>query len=201
MTGFVSPSSSRRTIVVCGLHSGIGKTLLAEHIVSLVPDIAAIKTTIHDGPASVTADDRDIMVEGKDTWRLRSRGARIVVWVRSSEGDLKEALEKACTLIGNAQTVLIEGNSVMRWIKPDVALFVCDGQILRGHIKPSRMDALRAATAIIVNQRAANPQNIDDIVALCTSINPYAPVLGLDLSDVTSVRKFLEPMLRKSNIM
>lgn len=200
MTGFVPPCSFRRTIVVCGLHSGIGKTLLAEHIVSLVPDIAAIKTTIHNGPATVTADDRDIMVEGKDTWRLRNRGARIVVWIRSSEEDLKEALEKACTLIGNAQAVLIEGNSVMRWIKPDVALFVCDGQILQGHIKPSRIEALRKATAIIVNRHTTRPQNIDDVVALCRTINPQSPVYGLDLSDGASVQRFLEPILEKWSI-
>ncbi|MCX8043427.1 MAG: molybdopterin-guanine dinucleotide biosynthesis protein B [Desulfobacterota bacterium] len=187
-------------IVVSGLRSGIGKTLLAEHIVELVPDIAAIKITVHDGPTVVSAADADIMVQGKDTWRLRSRGAFPVVWVRACETEVGTGLQQALPLISGRPALLIEGNSVLQFIQPALALFICDSGILSEDIKHSRIEALRKATAVINNVRDTAAQGADRVTARCKTLNPQAPISSLSLTDSTAVRHLLRQLLERAGI-
>jgi len=72
--------TQKNIITVSGSHSGIGKTLLAEYLLSLLHDFAAIKVSIEDFFTAVFCDDATIMVPGKDTFRLKSSGAKQVVW-------------------------------------------------------------------------------------------------------------------------
>ncbi len=87
------------TIVVSGLRSGIGKTLLAERLVRVARPAAAIKVTIHTGPPAVIDDPAVLAVPGKDTDRLYRSGARPVLWIRSSEHDLEQSLRDALSRV------------------------------------------------------------------------------------------------------
>ena len=68
-----------KTISVSGLHSNIGKTLLSQHLLGLLKKTAAIKITTTDFETFITDKEDVIMVEGKDTWRLKKGGASKVV--------------------------------------------------------------------------------------------------------------------------
>ncbi len=118
----------KTVITVSGSHSGIGKTLLAESILQVVRDFAAIKITIEDFFTAVFFDEASIMVPGKDTFRLKTSGASRVVWVRTPEQHLVETVEQAVSIIGSVSGLLIEGNSITTYLEPDLCLFCVWGR-------------------------------------------------------------------------
>ncbi len=115
----------KKIISICGAHSGCGKTFIAELLLrSLQGRWAAIKytrtafyTTVKESAAS---DD----IEGKDTWRMKQAGADPVLWVQAPEDQLAEPLEIAMSMLSGAEGVIIEGNSVIEFLNPDVVIFV-----------------------------------------------------------------------------
>jgi len=186
--------TDKKIIAVSGSHSGIGKTLLAEYLLSLLQDFAAIKISIEDFFTAVSCDDATIMVPGKDTFRLKSSGAKQVIWVRSSENNLMESMEQACSLLVDCAGVLIEGNSILTYINPDLAFFVYGGDLQT--LKPSRLYALQKAGVIINNLRDESAE-IAETEKSIRSLNPTAVVVSLNLSDRESVIPFLKDMLQR----
>jgi|YNPNPStandDraft_1061719.scaffolds.fasta_scaffold40586_2 molybdopterin-guanine dinucleotide biosynthesis protein len=201
MGSLQTPPLPSHRIVVAGLRSGIGKTLLAEQIVSLVPGIAAIKVTIHDGATSITTAPDAIMVEGKDTWRLRQSGAYPVVWVQTTEQDIADSIQQALSLLCGVTKILIEGNSVVQYVDPTVVFFVSDSSILTQPIKPSRLHALQKATVVINNLRAPLQQDNAAVVAFCKKVNPHAPVHSLALTDTSATRLLLRQVLEQKGLL
>lgn len=186
--------TNKKTITVSGSHSGIGKTLLAEYLLSLLQDFAAIKVSIEDFFTAVSCDDATIMVPGKDTFRLKSSGAKQVIWVRSPEHTLMESMEQASSLLVDCAGVLIEGNSILTYINPDIAFFVYGGELQT--LKPSRLYALQKARVIINNLRDESAE-IPEIENNLRSLNPAAIVVSLNLSDRESVIPFLKDILKQ----
>ncbi len=184
-----------KVLVVSGLRSGIGKTLLAEHIVSLVPGIAAIKISMNDTFTRVTDEETSIMVEGKDTCRLKSRGAGKVVWIQATEKDLSDAVRKGLSLLAGYQRILIEGNSVLQYLNPDAAVFVCDSSILSEPIKPSRLAALQKATVILNNLRGSAAAGDSGVAAFCGNHNRRAPVHAVDIANAAQTTRLLKDIL------
>jgi len=188
--------AGKKIITVSGLHSGIGKTLLSEHIISLVPEIYAIKITINDAFTAVSDDESVIMVSGKDTWRLKTGGARKVVWIQSQEEHLAEALVKAVSRIPESINVLIEGNSVLHYMKPDLAIFICDQRLTDiQNVKPSRQNALQKADVIINNLRSGTVADTTAVENICRQINDNSPFISLDISQEKPVFEYLETLL------
>ena len=186
--------TDKKIIAVSGSHSGIGKTLLAEYLLSLLQDFAAIKISIEDFFTVVSCDDATIMVPGKDTFRLKSSGAKQVIWVRSPENNLMESMEQACSLLVDCAGVLIEGNSILTYINPDLAFFVSGGDLQT--LKPSRLYALQKARIIINNLRDESEQTAE-IEKSLRSLNPTAVVVSQNLSDRESVIPLLKDMLKQ----
>ena len=186
--------TQKNIITVSGSHSGIGKTLLAEYLLSLLQDFAAIKVSIEDFFTAVSCDDATIMVPGKDTFRLKSSGAKQVIWVRSPEHTLMESMEQASSLLVDCTGVLIEGNSILTYINPDVAFFVYGGELQT--LKPSRLYALQKARVIINNLRDESAE-IPELENNLRSLNPAAIVVSLNLSDRKSVIPFLKDILKQ----
>jgi len=184
----------KNIITVSGSHSGIGKTLLAEYLLSLLQDFAAIKISIEDFFTAVSCDDATIMVPGKDTFRLSSSGAKQVIWVRSPEHTLVESMEQACSLLIDCAGVLIEGNSILTYINPDLAFFVYGGELQT--LKPSRLYALQKARVIINNIRDEAVE-IREIENNLRGLNPAAVVVSLNLSDRERVIPLLKDMLKQ----
>jgi hypothetical protein len=186
--------TQKKIMTVSGSHSGIGKTLLAEYLLSLLQDFAAIKISIEDFFTAVSCDDATIMVPGKDTFRLKTSGAKQVIWVRSPEHNLMESMEQACSLLVDCAGVLIEGNSILTYINPDLAFFVYGGDLQT--LKPSRLYALQKARIIINNLRDESEQTAA-IEKSLRSLNPAAVVVSLNLSDRQSVIPLLKDMLNQ----
>lgn len=107
-------------------------------------------TVLHNGPCptardcgacdeigskfSIVSDKNIIEEKGKDTQRLKAQGAKEVLWLKAKPEGLKEGLKKAIakfsakggTAYGgkNPRGIIIEGNSVLKYLKPDLAIFV-----------------------------------------------------------------------------
>jgi hypothetical protein len=186
--------TQKKITTVSGSHSGIGKTLLAEYLLSLLQDFAAIKVSIEDFFTAVSCDDATIMVPGKDTFRLKTSGAKQVIWVRSPEHNLMESMEQACSLLVDCAGVLIEGNSILTYVNPDLAFFVYGGELQT--LKPSRLYALQKARIIINNLRDESEQTAA-IEKSLRSLNPAAVFVSLNLSDRQSVIPLLKDMLNQ----
>ena len=186
--------TQKKIITVSGAHSGIGKTLLAEHLLSFLKDFTAIKISIEDFFTAVSSDEATIMVPGKDTFRLKTSGAKQVIWVRSPENTLMDAMEQACSLLIDCSGVLIEGNSILTYLNPDLAFFVYGGEPQT--LKPSRLYALQKARIIINNLRNESA-DIAETEKNLRSLNPSALVVSLNLSDRESVVPFLKETLKQ----
>lgn len=190
----VSFLSHKYIITVSGAQSGIGKTLLAEHLLPLLKNFVAIKITTEDLFTAVVCDDAAIIVPGKDTCRLKTSGAKQVVWVRTPEHNLIESMEQACSLLGDCAGVLIEGNSILTYINPDLAFFVYGGELQT--LKPSRLYALKKAHVIINNIRNSSAVTTAHKKTLCEA-NPTAVIVTLNLGNPTSVTSFLKTVLQR----
>ncbi len=189
--------SDQKIITVSGLYSGIGKTELCQHLVSLMPGCAAIKVTINDQITEVLDDEASIMVAGKDTWRLKTSGAAQVVWVRAQEENLKEAMANALKRVRANPQLLIEGNSVLGHITPALAVFICDSRICADKPpKPSRTVALAKADIIINNARAGFDAAQAAVGKIVRQYNQAAAVSTLDVTNKQQTIAFLTAQLQ-----
>ncbi len=192
----------QKIITVSGLYSGIGKTEFCQHIIGLLPGIAAIKVTINDDATEVLDDEASIMVAGKDTWRLKTSGAGRVVWVRAQEDRLKDVLADALERCRSHDRVLIEGNSVLGLLSPALAFFMCDSRICADKPpKPSRADALAKAHIIIHNRRAGDDASSPAAVAAIRQYNASAPVHTLDVMDRQAAVGLLSSLLEAHSFL
>lgn len=184
----------KTVLTVSGSHSDIGKTLLAESILSLVRDFAAIKITMEDFFTAVTFDAASIMVPGKDTFRLKTSGASQVVWVRTPEQHLVDTMEQALSVLESYKGLLIEGNSIVTYIEPDLSFFVYGGGIET--IKPSRLYALRNAQIIINNIRDETTDYRESEKTL-RKFNARATVLSINLAETATLQALLKDTLKQ----
>ena len=130
-----------KIIVVSGAKSGVGKTYIAEKLLNYLPQWSALKVTVSkDGSCPherscqvcpeikelfyIIKDEETINQAGKDTARLKSAGARQVIWLKAKPEGLKNGLEKALSLFSNCSGVVIEGTSVLNFLKPDLNVHV-----------------------------------------------------------------------------
>ena len=152
-------------IVVVGGHSrSVGKTSVAAGLVAALRELhwTAVKITQYghgicsaDGEACDCAtDDHSWAIteehdrSGKsDTSRFLLAGARQSLWVRTRQGLLAEAMPALRKrLSGN---VMIESNSVMKFLRPDVYLTVLNPTV--ADFKRSALEFLDRADAVLLH--------------------------------------------------
>jgi hypothetical protein len=128
-----------KTVVVGGNSRNIGKTSLACSLIEATKELdwTALKITqfghgicSSSGEACGCAIDDpecpyEITVEtgekpGSDTARMLRAGARESLWVRVAMGQLERAMPAILARIAGRQHVLIESNSVVEFVEPDV---------------------------------------------------------------------------------
>jgi len=192
-----------KTITVSGLHSNIGKTLLSQHLLGLLENTAAIKMTTNDFETFITDKKDVIMVKGKDTWRLKVSGASKVVWIKSTEANTLDSFKKSLSLVLDYQKVLIEGNSILKYLNPDLSFFICDAKILDyENVKPSRKLALSKTNIIINNLREGfiNSKINSQIKKFCANINSKAEFINLDLKQAQETTRTLKTSLNRYNL-
>lgn len=160
-------------IVVIGGHSRtVGKTSVVSGLISALPefDWTAVKITQHghgicsaNGEACdcATADhswaiseERDRSGES-DTSRFLVAGALRVLWARTEQGRLAEAMPALRKRLEGARNIIIESNSVLKFLRPDLYLTVLDPST--ADFKNSAREFLDRASAVILHESSDLP--------------------------------------------
>ncbi len=154
-------------IVVVGGHSrNIGKTAVALSLIEALPGFrwTALKITqfghglcTRDGHAcecETGCDSPYSLVEqnepdATDTGRFRAAGAARSWWLRTRSGALGPAMPAIQSLVHGASNAIIESNSVIEYLLPDLYLFVADGS--NPDWKPSARRFLTRADALVIS--------------------------------------------------
>jgi hypothetical protein len=153
------------TIVIGGHTRNIGKTSVVAGLISALPHLnwTAIKITqfghnvcsANGEPCDCQTPDHTIAISeerdattGTDTSRFLAAGAGRVFWVRTRQGELAEAMPRVRKLLAESENTLIESNSVLRFLQPDLSLAVLDPTI--ADFKPSALRYLDRTDALIL---------------------------------------------------
>ena len=155
-------------IVIIGGHSrSVGKTSVVAGLISALSefDWTAVKITQYghgicsaNGEACdcATADHAWAISEEKDrsgesdTSRFLVAGALRALWVRTEQGRLAEAMPALRQRIEQARNVIVESNSVMKFLRPDLYLTVLDPAT--ADFKNSAREFLDWAGAVILHE-------------------------------------------------
>jgi hypothetical protein len=156
------------SIVVIGGHSrSVGKTSVVAGLIAALPEFAwtAVKITqyghgvcsANGAPCDCSTPDhawaiseeRDRKGES-DTSRFLLAGAARSLWVRTEQGRLAEAMPALRSKIEHAGNVIIESNSVLKFIRPDLYLTVLDPA--KADFKTSAREFLDRADAVILHE-------------------------------------------------
>jgi Ni2+-binding GTPase involved in maturation of urease and hydrogenase len=171
---------TRQIITVSGAHKGVGKTALSEILLRNLPNFSAIKITITDHDCMVTDDEKEILSPSTDTCRMKRSGALQVVWIRSTEAHLCDAMVTALGKLLPGRGILVEGNSILRHLNPTISFFVARPPLAA--MKPSRVHALQKADVCVIN-RADETTPVREMTRHLQDINPALMVLTIDLLD------------------
>jgi molybdopterin-guanine dinucleotide biosynthesis protein len=87
-----------------------------------------------------------------DSARFLAAGAQRSLWVRTRIGMLAEAMPRLREELKDASNVIIESNSVLRFLKPDLYLTVLDPAT--ADFKDSAREFLDRASAVVLHQNA-----------------------------------------------
>ena len=153
-----------RIITVSGAHSGVGKTTVAEALLKKLKGWSCLKVTVrHNGgfcPTGrdcgvcdtlsskfcIVSDENIIEEKDKDTQRFKASGAKKVLWLKAKPEGLKQGLKKAIAKFKGAKGLIIEGNSALRYIEPDLAIFLKRKNSL---LKDSAWPAIKKADLVL----------------------------------------------------
>jgi hypothetical protein len=157
-------------ILVIGGHTrSVGKTSVVAGLIAALPNFhwTALKITQYghgvcsaNGEACdcATADHSFAVSEEKDrsgesdTSRFLVAGANHSWWVRTQQGHLAEAMPRIRKILAMTKNAIIESNSILRFMKPDLYLTVLDPQT--ADFKTSAQTFLDRADAVLLHSVA-----------------------------------------------
>lgn len=151
-------------IVVAGNGSNSGKTTLIRVILSLYPDMFdVVKLTPSDKLGSaIEVDKSELLRSDKDTAFFMQEGARKVVWIHGKAKDIGSLLKSSLAQLG--ESIIIEGNSALRYIKPDLTFFIV--RELGSIVNESAAFAESMADYIILNKTSVNYSKNGNILSV-----------------------------------
>lgn len=161
------------SLVVIGGHSrSVGKTSVVAGLISALAEFewtAAKITQYGHGICSANGEacdcatgdhswaiteERDRTGES-DTSRFLVAGAARVFWVRTEQGRLAEAMPMLRKRLEGARNVIIESNSILKFLRPDLYLTILDPGT--PDFKKSAQEFLDRADAVILHQSPTDP--------------------------------------------
>jgi len=160
-------------VVVVGGHSrSVGKTSVVAGIIAALPEMhwTAVKVTqyghgicsANGEPCDCETDDHSWAIKeerdrsGKsDSSRFLVSGAVRSLWVRTRQGMLAEAMPRLRKELASAENAILESNSVMRFLRPDLYLTVLDSA--NPDFKASAKEYLDRADAVILHDGSTTP--------------------------------------------
>ena len=131
-------------VIVVGGHSrSIGKTAVVAGLIARLPEFnwTAFKITQYghgfctaDGaPCDCQTDDHTVAISaerdpntGTDSARFLAAGATRSLWVRTRQGMLAEAMPRIRKELAAAENAILESNSILQFLRPDLYLTVLD---------------------------------------------------------------------------
>jgi hypothetical protein len=175
-------------IVVIGGHSrSVGKTSVVAGLIAALPEFhwTAFKITQYGhGVCSLNGESCHCATEDhswaiseennrsgeSDTSRFLVAGAARSLWVRTEQGRLAEAVPTIRRRIAEAENVILESNSILKFVRPDLYLTVLDPAT--ADFKKSAQEFLDRADAVIL--RDAKETHSDDPAWTNVSLKPVA---------------------------
>jgi hypothetical protein len=176
-------------IVVIGGHSrNIGKTSVVAGLIAALPEYhwTALKITqyghgvcsLNGNSCHCATDDHTWAISEEkdrsgesDTSRFLVAGAVRAFWVRTEQGRLAEAIPTIRRRLAESENVILESNSILKFVRPDLYLTVLDPAT--ADFKPSAQEFLDLADALILHASQRNK-------AAWTGIS-LKPVTGLPI--------------------
>jgi hypothetical protein len=170
-------------IVVIGGHSrSVGKTSVVAGLIAALPAYhwTALKITqyghgvcsLNGESCHCATDDHTWAISeekdrsGKsDTSRFLVAGAVRALWVRTEQGRLAEAIPTIRRRLAESENVILESNSILKFVRPDLYLTVLDPAT--ADFKRSAQEFLDRADAVILHA----PQATDSGKAAWTGIS------------------------------
>lgn len=107
-----------------GAHSGAGKTTYAALLIKKLKGWGAVKYTKTALYSSIIDDVEILAKEDKDTGIFLNSGAERVLWVQAPASELGEVLPQAIERLSDLKGIIVEGNSAIEFLKPDVIIFI-----------------------------------------------------------------------------
>jgi hypothetical protein len=160
------------TLLIGGHCRNVGKTSVVAGLIAALPEFhwtAAKVTQYGHGVCSAngepcdctTADHAWAITEERsragdtDTSRFLAAGADKVFWVRTEQGRLAEAMPAFRQRIAGAHNLILESNSILKFLKPDLYLTILDPST--ADFKTSAREFLDRADAVILHQTETVP--------------------------------------------
>jgi hypothetical protein len=156
-------------LVVVGGHSrNVGKTSVVAGLIAALPEFnwTAFKITQYghgvcslngeschcatDDHSWAISEEKDRSGES-DTSRFLLAGAERVWWVRTEQGRLAEAMPAIRERIVVGENVILESNSVLKFVRPDIYLTVLNPA--NADFKKSAQEFLDRADAVILHRQ------------------------------------------------
>jgi hypothetical protein len=195
-------------IVVIGGHSrNVGKTSVVAGLIAKLPayNWTAFKLTqfghgrcsLNGKPCQCeTADHAWAITEEKD-WSGKTDSSRFLVagakhsfWVRTAQGRLEEAIPAIQRSLNDAENAILESNSILKFIQPDIYISVLDPA--NEDFKKSAQEYLERADAVVLHRGGAREPRWAGMLL------PDRPVFVIDPPEYVSseVVEFVEQRLK-----
>lgn len=158
------------SVVIIGGHTrSIGKTSVVVGLIAALRDLhwTALKITqyghgicsANGAPCDCATSNHSWAVTEEhdrigesDTSRFLVAGAYHSWWVRTEQGRLAEAMPRVRAILASAENAIIESNSILRFLKPDLYLTVLDPST--ADFKTSAQQFLDRADAVLLHATA-----------------------------------------------
>jgi len=150
-----NPQSEMKTIVIGGQARDIGKTTVAAGIIAALPEFnwTAIKITGF-GPEETARYGNGFQLQEEhgaeqptDSSRFLQASARRAFWLRVPFGKLGEAMPAFCRATAGAENLIVESNSILEFVEPDLYLVAVDSA--RSEFKQTARRFLDRADAFV----------------------------------------------------
>jgi hypothetical protein len=169
-------------LVVIGGHSrSVGKTSVVAGLISALPEFqwTAVKITqyghgvcsANGEPCDCATGDHSWAISEErdrsgqsDTSRFLLAGAIRALWVRTEQGRLAEAMPAVRSKLEDADNVIIESNSVLKFLRPDLYITVLDPAT--ADFKNSAREFLDRADAVIIHRYRPTDESAWESVSL-----------------------------------
>ena len=143
-------------VVVAGQGRKAGKTSVVTGIVASLADRkwTAIKISPHPHGREWGISE-EFSPTTADTGRYLAAGAQRAFWVRAPRRAMDEAAAEVRRIAAESVHTIVESNSILRYLSPDLTIFVLDPS--QQEWKPSARKALGRADALILTASGTAP--------------------------------------------